>query len=95
MTKQQEQIINAYKRTDKRSIYECYKKPSNYKLNAEQTIKNEMVDYNGFGYRVLTYNINKFTCAYKYSKVNKYTGEVFETLVYHTPTKRLEINLLG
>lgn len=88
MTKQQQSIVDRYNRATKTSLDECYKTCSHYKTRAEYFIKQEMLNRNGGGYRILSHNSNFFTCAYVYTNEN---GN--DILVYHTAYKKQEIEL--
>lgn len=68
-------VVNAYKTG-------C----SNYKIQAENDIKQEMLNKNGFGYRIISSNGFMFTCGYLYRDENDNL-----ILVYHSKTKRDEI----
>lgn len=68
------------------SVNNAYKtRPSIYKERAENDIIREMVDNNGYCYRIISSNGFMFTCGYM---MNTENGTV---LVYHTKTKRVEI----
>lgn len=84
MNKQQKQILANYETAENTSVSECYAKPSSAKVHAENEIKLEMIKELGFDYKVLSYNTNMFTCAYKTAR---------NTLIYHTPTRKVVINL--
>jgi hypothetical protein len=95
MTEQNQQIIKNYNKSYKTNLLQCYTKPSEKKFKAEQKIIDEMAKLGGYGYKIISYNIYNFSCAYMYNKIDTETSEIIPTLVYHTRTKRHEINLLG
>lgn len=68
------------------SVYDCYAKPSIYKVNAERDIIEEMNSLNGYGYHIISYSIFMFTCGYYYNDEN---GK--KHFVYHTKTRREDI----
>ena len=63
-----------------RHINDCYKKPSCAKMSAEKTIANEIYCRDGYGYSVITYNTNMFTCGYLFNR----DGELW--FAVHTPS---------
>ena len=69
-------------------VRDVYGRPSTYKERAEERIIEEMLDNDGYGYKILTYNAQMFTCGYVYDDAD---GNA--TLVVHTPTERVEIEL--
>ena len=69
-------------------VRDVYGKPSFYKERAEELIMTEMRGNGGYGYKVLTHNTQMFTCGYAYDDA---AGN--STLVVHTPTERVEIEL--
>lgn len=69
-------------------VRDVYGRPSQYKEQAEEVILMEMRGNNGYGYKVLTYNTMMFTCGYVYDDADGNT-----TLVVHTPSDRVEIEL--
>lgn len=66
-------------------VHNAYTSCSYHKEDAENNIIREMVDNNGYCYRIISYNGFMFTCGYMKDTEN---GQV---LVYHTKTKRVEI----
>ena len=87
MTKKQLQMVNNYYNSTMHDIYDLYDRPSYYKIRAEQMILNEMLDNNGYDYRICGGNSCTFSCAYRMIKGNH------EILVYHTAQNRYEIVL--
>lgn len=73
-----DEIITRYNNSRIGSVYECYTKPSTRKCVAERAIMHEMAENNGYDYRILSYNSQMFTCAYRYKLGNT------EMLVFHT-----------
>lgn len=85
LTKKQEEILRRYYNSNNYSLNDIYKSYSFEKGRAEALIKNEMLEKNGHGYKVLGRNTFSFSCAYTYY------NELGETvLVYHTASNRKE-----
>lgn len=75
------ELWNDYKRanSDIDSILKAYKtRPSAEKLDAENDIKREMINNNGYGYKVLGHNTFNYSCGYVIDFVNT------QLLVVHT-----------
>lgn len=72
-----------------RSIFDCYKNPSWRKISAERAIINEMCSKAGYGYSVISYNTNMFTCGYLFNK----DGELWFAI--HTPSYYGEMKVEG
>ena len=70
-----------------RRLSDCYKNPSCAKMSAERAIIDEMCSKGGYGYSVITYNSNIFTCGYLFNR----DGELW--FVIHTPTKYGEMKV--
>ena len=51
-----------------RHLCDCYKNPSCAKMRAERAIINEIYSRDGYGYSVISYNTNMFTCGYMFRK---------------------------
>ena len=51
-----------------RHLSDCYKNPSWAKASAERVIAGEMCSKDGYGYSVISYNTNIFTCGYLFSR---------------------------
>ena len=63
-----------------RHLSDCYKNPSCAKMRAERAIANEIYSKDGYGYSVISYNTNMFTCGYLFRK----DGELW--FAVHTPS---------
>ena len=63
-----------------RHLGDCYKKPSYAKESAERSIAYMMHIIGGYGYSVITYNTNMFTCGYLFNR----DGELW--FAVHTPS---------
>ena len=59
-----ESYRNAVDMCGYRHLLDCYGSPSGAKCVAEKRILNEMVERNGYGYAVTSYNTMFFSCAY-------------------------------
>ena len=53
-----------YLKTPSRCVKDVYARPSTAKRRAEQEIINYLVDQDGYGYRVMSYNSSFFTVGY-------------------------------
>jgi len=62
--KQKEAILQRYNNSYYTSVLDVYDKPSTEKRRIEKRIVNEMINEDGRGYKVLSYNCMMFTCAY-------------------------------
>ena len=87
MNKKQIGIYEQWLRSQNHNLYECYKRPSKNKLNAEHSIVQSCLKLHGKRFRILAYNSYTFTCAFSYEN----DGKTF--LVYRTPyhTEAFEI----
>lgn len=59
--------INAYlhyRKTDIRGVNDVYKNPSYYKQKAEADIGFDMIKYQGYGYKVITFNAHQFSAGF-------------------------------
>ena len=84
LTKENEKrFVNNYLKSQITDIMQAYKKPSIYKINAFNSIKEEMETYGGEDLKITSRNANYFSVAYKLN--NK--------LIYHTYLNRYEIQL--
>ena len=72
-----------------RSIFECYKNPSCAKMSAERAVIDEMCSKDGYGYSVISYNTNMFTCGYLFNR----DGELW--FAVHTPSYYGEMKVEG
>lgn len=71
-----------------RTLNNCYKNPSWAKLKAEREIIKECYnDKGGYGYSVISYNTNMFTCGYLFNR----DGELW--FAVHTPSYYGEIKV--
>ena len=55
----------AYDTSNATTIYDIYNKPSRAKYIAELTIKQEMAEVGGYGYKVLGCTTSQFMCGYR------------------------------
>lgn len=72
--------MRAVNRYGYRRICDCYKKPSRAKVYAEEAIDNELYSRDGYGYSVISYNTNMFTCGYLFNR----DGQLW--FAVHTPS---------
>lgn len=59
-----ESYMRAVSKHGYRGIFDCYKNPSCAKMRAERDIVKECYSKDGYGYSVISYNTNIFTCGY-------------------------------
>ena len=65
MTKKQLKAkYTEYLATPSRCVEDVYVRPSTAKRRAEREIINYLVDQDGYGYRVMSYNAQMFTAGY-------------------------------
>ena len=65
MTKNQlKEKYQQYLKTPVRCVTDVYNRPSDAKLRAESNIFEYILDQNGYGYRVMSYNTSFFTVGY-------------------------------
>lgn len=91
MTKKEKSMVKSYEYACNRglsSVLTAYGKPSSAKIEAEEKIKKEMEERDGWGYYICGRNSNFFSCAYKYRD-----GEGNEWLAFYTYANRFEIKL--
>lgn len=72
-----------------RKVSDCYKNPSCAKMRAERAIADEIYSKDGYGYSVITYSINMFTCGYLFRKDDELWFAV------HTPCYYGEMKVEG
>ena len=88
MTKNQLKAKYAeYLRTPSRCVNDVYARPSTAKRRAELDIINYLVDQDGYGYRVMSYNTSFFTVGYI---IQNDEGKLF---VYETAQHRYYLPL--
>ena len=78
MTERQKQMLRNYNWANAESLAQAYKKCSHDKMRAEAKIRAEMVQEDGFGFRITGASTFAFSCAYKVKKDDKVM------LIYHT-----------
>lgn len=79
MNKKQTRIYEQWLKSNNLNLYDCYKKPSEAKLDAERRIIYSCRQTHGKRFRILSYNTHSFTCAYAVEKDGK------TLLVWHSP----------
>ena len=88
MTKKQlKEKYRQYLKAPRRRVYDVYAKPSVNKLRAERNILDYMLDQDGYGYRVISYNTSFFTVGYI---IQNDEGKLF---VYETAQHRYYLPL--
>ena len=93
LNKLEKHYLSLYEKSEMLSLRDLYKSCSDDKASAEWRIKYFMNDVKGYSYRVLGGNTFYFTCAYKYRKQDKTTGELIEYLRVFTGLNVYDINL--
>lgn len=78
LNKKQRQLFYNYKNSNMHSLRDLYIHCSYEKQDAEQDIIREMLDANGYGFKICGGNSCTFSCAYCYDL------DGFTHLVYHT-----------
>ena len=71
MNKKQQSILDAYNNSNLTNIYQCYDKPSYFKVRAFNECKDACDACDGWGFKILSYNTFMFTIAYQYKKDGK------------------------
>lgn len=77
--------IVKYEKSHTYSVKEAYANPSSAKLQAESNILNEMKKSNAADYRILSFNCQYFTAAYRILP---------DILIIHTPNHVYKINIV-
>lgn len=80
MTKKQQAILDSYNKAKYAYKRDVYGQERIYRSRSFERIRSEMHEANGYGLRVLWYNANAYTCAYKTADGKQ--------LVYHTASHR-------
>ncbi len=91
MTKRQQQIIDSYNKSTNYSLDDVYTNYSVFKARAEKDILDEIVNCNGWGYKILGANTCAFSCAYL--KQNENNGQI--EIVYHTAQNKKVFDYIG
>ena len=67
-------FLQAYERSNFRTIRDCYVSPSKAKIDAEFNCYNKMIKQSGFGFRIMGYNIlgSPVDCLQKMKKDYKH-----------------------
>lgn len=86
LTKKEQQIIKNYYNATAFRLWQVYTNYSVYKARAEHYILEEMLEKNGFDYRIIGYNCNAFSCGYCYKD-----DEGNKWLRYHTAQNAYDI----
>ena len=63
-TKRGDAYLNAYNRSNKNSLAECYTRCSTAKTRAEALCRKTMREENGNGFKIISFNCNFFTCGW-------------------------------
>ena len=67
--------LECWKTSNNRTIYDCYKKPSNAKIKAWEYLLKHFYDVDdGYALKILTYNTTYFTVGYLYVIVDYNTN---------------------
>ena len=76
-------IINSYKNYAGRTLSDCYKKASAAKERAYAYCRDKQIQYNGYDFRIISYNTFMFTVGFKFVDTN--TGKIM--FMHITPSK--------
>lgn len=82
MNNRQKGIYERYKNSYRRNLYDCYERFSKNKIHAYENCKRYMEKYDGYDFRIISFNSHIFTVGFKFMD-NKGT----EFLMYITPSK--------
>ena len=83
-----EKAKSIYDHSDLYELEDCYRSYSIFKSRAYREIRDEMHSKGGQELRIISHNVNVFTCGYTYQ--DRETGVL--KFVYHTPSYRVEID---
>ena len=83
MNKEQRVILERYKGSYKRDLYDCYTQYSRAKINAYESCIRLMDSYDGYDFRIISYNSHMFTAGFRF----KDSG-LREWFMYMTKTRR-------
>lgn len=83
-----EKAKSIYDYSDIYELGDCYRSYSIFKSRAYRKIREEMYSLGGQDLRIISHNVNIFTCGYTYQ--DRETGVL--KFVYHTPSYRVEID---
>lgn len=64
-TKTGRAYMERYNRTNCETLYQAYKTPSTDKTRADYQCRQQMAQEEGHGYRIISYNRNYFTVAWR------------------------------
>lgn len=87
MNKEREYYKELYLKSDYCTILSVYKNPSDKKRKIQENILKQCLEDGGYRFRILTYNRDIFTCAYKIDISGVEYIKVF------TPKKQLFVKL--
>lgn len=87
MTKRERTIVRAYRKSQNRSLSQCYKSFSEGKREAYKVCVHKYLEDNGEDFRIISYNTCIFTVGYVVKEEDK------QYLVVITPTKKEKIEL--
>jgi hypothetical protein len=78
-------LINSYLNSNAYRLEDIYTTCSHSKYNAYESCFNKMINNNGYGFRILSYNTFMFTCAYLIEENDK------RYLIVETPNHTIKI----
>lgn len=64
-TKKGQYYFERYNRSTDFELFQCYNKPSTAKTRADYLCRAQMIEEDGNGYKVISYNCNFFTVAWR------------------------------
>lgn len=73
-TKKAQGFIDSYRYSCNYTLTDCYESYSYHKWMAEDSCRDRMYNMNGWGFKIMSYNSQTFTCGWLYQ--DKVTGTV-------------------
>lgn len=71
MKQYQKAILQRYEYSDNYNLWQCYERPSYYKVRAYEYCKSLCAQMNGWGFKIIGYNTSMFSIGFKYKKDDK------------------------
>lgn len=67
-TKTGRRYLDMYNRANRETLFQAYKTPSTDKTRADYQCRQQMAQEEGHGYRIISYNCNFFSVAWRTAK---------------------------
>ena len=87
-TKKARGLVQEYERSNKYGVHQCYTSYSDAKAVAEAWCLEKMHDMGGYGFKILAFNSQTFTCGWLY--VDKETGVIMLNVETYRNTYTME-----